>query len=1230
MGEIVSQDNIDSYIPELSSDAAQNKFKEILGWNKKIKKGSKTWSDYYQTLDDNEDYIIDLIKGTDDLSKLTSEDLVEANQAARASAISHNEAIKAQSLSARAGQVALKGLAAAGNMFLMLAIVKVIQGIITGVDNMIHSAEHCKERVDELMSAYHSSLDTANSKADRAEELAGKYETLSKGVNNLGQNISLTNEEYAEYHSLTNEIAEMFPNLIKGWTAEGDAILSLKGNVDELRDSYKQAQQEAYNTLITSGEDADGNDILENWNNLHETGFWASTFDFGYDDVGGAISMADALRQLEAIQNMTAEEYREIERIAFAGTTSELDSLSELEREIGNSGYLYGALDIDYAVSDEDFAIAQKKAKVLAQTYRAEIEAALSDVETLANAYLMTNADYAKLDEQSQNAASIIVNNLNAYIASDFNSKEEVGEYVDKIVQMISSNPAARNALIGLLSMDTSDMPISDIKYWVNEYINTIAGFLNEDPLELKIRLGFENVDSLAENYEKIVDNAIIKFTNGIIINKPTLLGNGEKQYTSESLAEKEILDEFAQKNSINTQDEIAFWNQCIEESDTREEAMEKYLNSSFSSDESDSTTQTISSSIQQIDAQLEPQFAKLGDAYRSIFTDEGFTLDAVDNSMLENLRQSFTEIEEQTGIAFDASVLDPFFDTLTDESSTAEQVQQAFNDLATSYLYSTDVLEQLNDETAESVKKQLEQMGITNADELVTYALTEAKMKAALASFDFANASGSLKDTMLQEAGALGLTEAQTTSLANAYSNAQAYMTSALNSGANERLKKLGSELSAIKSYSDALNVLSGKYGYTDSWRYYADGYFESDQQWMRDILDYGKSLDNAQAIIDAAINTQAQYKGLHTSSRNSKDAAQETTETFNWLETLLSRIQRKITNFGKTVSAVWQNWSKRNNAAIQQLAAIREELTTQQQAYDTYLAKADSVGLSGYYQDLVKNGSIRIEDITDDGLKEQIKAFQDWYEKALAASDAIADLKDNLADLAKTRFDNVSKQFEQKLGLIEHEADLTNNRLEQAEAKGYLVSSSYYEFLIALEEDTLAQLKQQHAALESTLQTSVADGTVELYSEQWYDMVSGIQKAEKDIGDAELSIINHNNKLRELDWNLFDRSQEQMAQIPKEADFLLSLMENSDLYDESGSLNRLGNAAAGLHAVSLNTYMAQADDYAKEIARIDRELAEDPYNTILLDRRKELLDSQQDMISSAEDERQAIKDLV
>ena len=73
-------------------------------------------------------------------------------------------------------------------------------------------------------------------------------------------------------------------------------------------------------------------------------------------------------------------------------------------------------------------------AQATIQTYNAEINSQLRNVQTLANAYLMTNSDYVKLDEQSKTAASLLVNSINENIANEFSSKEDVGTYVGKLV----------------------------------------------------------------------------------------------------------------------------------------------------------------------------------------------------------------------------------------------------------------------------------------------------------------------------------------------------------------------------------------------------------------------------------------------------------------------------------------------------------------------------------------------------------------------------------------------------------------------------------------------------------------------------------------------------------------------------------------------------------------------------------------------------------------------------
>lgn len=137
----------------------------------------------------------------------------------------------------------------------------------------------------------------------------------------------------------------------------------------------------------------------------------------------------------------------------------------------------------------------------------------------------------------------------------------------------------------------------------------------------------------------------------------------------------------------------------------------------------------TISDSVSQLNTEIKPQFDQLKSAYQAIFTEgydeltgigKGMDLSVVNVEMLEAIRKEFADIEEAYGKAFDDDKLNDFFRTLTNVESTAEDVQQAFNDLATEYFYSAEGMKNLNDETAAATEQMLEQMGVINADEVV------------------------------------------------------------------------------------------------------------------------------------------------------------------------------------------------------------------------------------------------------------------------------------------------------------------------------------------------------------------------------------------------------------------------------------------------------------------------------------------------------------------------------
>ncbi len=185
-------------------------------------------------------------------------------------------------------------------------------------------------------------------------------------------------------------------------------------------------------------------------------------------------------------------------------------------------------------------------------------------------------------------------------------------------------------------------------------------------------------------------------------------------------------MDDFAKKNSINTRDEIAFWNQCLEESNSREQAMEKYLSSEATVNENPISL-SLTDTIDQLNTQLKPTFDSLKSAYENIFTtdDNGkplFTLENVDLSMLDSIKSAIDELNEneELGISIDYTSFENLARTLADTASTEADVRNGFNEFITDIVYGTAALENLNASDAKLIETMLESLGVTNAHEIV------------------------------------------------------------------------------------------------------------------------------------------------------------------------------------------------------------------------------------------------------------------------------------------------------------------------------------------------------------------------------------------------------------------------------------------------------------------------------------------------------------------------------
>ena len=418
-------------------------------------------------------------------------------------------------------------------------------------------------------------------------------------------------------------------------------------------------------------------------------------------------------------------------------------------------------------------------------------------------------------------------------------------------------------------------------------------------------------------------------------------------------------------------------------------------------------------------------------------------------------------------------------------------------------------------------------------------------------------------------------------------------------------------------------------------------------DEEYNNMYNHFQSIVDGANAAVDALDNysfkqvsssINVDWKGMSgydssdssSSSSGSDSSSEPSPQDFNWVEPLLSKISKAYDRLKNKVADTTRTWLNRNNALSDSMETLLSEINAQSDAYDFYMDRFNSYDLDGYYKDQIANGSFNIETVYDEVLKDAISDCQDLYDKAQDAADSVQSLNIEIRQLAKSRFDNIQSQFEEVVGKINSIKDLYGKDNDLLEEQGWFASTLLNSSMIEQEQKNLEKLEQERDALTKALNSAMASGKIEAESEDWYSMQSAIDDCTSSIYDAKKALVEYDNAIRQINWDAFDRTRDDVSNLIDETQFLVDLLKDEDITDDNGNMNDNGKAAQALIAQKYQLYLNQAKAYKDEILKINEELANDPYDKELLDRKQELIKAQQDAINSSISEKDALKDLV
>lgn len=408
----------------------------------------------------------------------------------------------------------LKNIAAGiGNMLIIQGVMSAIAFGFEALDNYTNRAENNLSDLEKIATEINDKKDAYTSHSTSVNKIKNEYYELADGVNSYGENISLTSTQYERYIELSNEIAQMYPGLVKGYSAQNDAILECKNNVEALNKAMADEKNAYYETIVSKEQDTFGK-ALEN--------IATNQGIFGGDDktyitqLKNIDEIVKKVQSKEDISLMWADMHNLDAIIKGAG----IEDILHYDKSTGESIYKIEDKDISTAISS-------------IQNYKAALNRQINDLvnnsfKPVLDAYIhYTDEQFSTLDSKSQ---ALIEQYINSATWDNFYSKiidpeASTADNLESVKQTVSSivkafkNPELTNTLDEVQAqiddIKSGKIDVSGFKDLNNKVINALSGIdgMNANTRELFVKMLFSDVE-IADDVD--INKAIANITKRV------------------------------------------------------------------------------------------------------------------------------------------------------------------------------------------------------------------------------------------------------------------------------------------------------------------------------------------------------------------------------------------------------------------------------------------------------------------------------------------------------------------------------------------------------------------------------------------------------------------------------------------------------------------------------------------------------------------------------------------
>ena len=494
----------------------------------------------------------------------------------------------------------------------------------------------------------------------------------------------------------------------------------------------------------------------------------------------------------------------------------------------------------------------------------------------------------------------------------------------------------------------------------------------------------------------------------------------------------------------------------------------------------------------------------QLDKIYADVYDKEDFDWSSILNN--DGFKEAFgnmTNVTEEYKNAYD-----DFIETISNNPSDLSACQSAFDNLATAYIYNSDALKNVTEETKASTIAMLSQMGVVNAAEVVNYRLGASESYAADTGKDLESATLSEITAFAKEADMSDITKASLAAyvIEKIHAASITITTSADINNLTALCSQLGVAGTALAQFARLKAIAmdtSGKY--TDGYKEYAT---TAADQILQNAVNaaqtkytpqFGGGSATSKAMDDAA-----------KSAKKASDTAKETAQNIDWIETKLKLASKETEKLSKSFDKAFgmDQTRERYHAYISQIESEIQDNTTAAQVYQE---KLNQIGLSYEWIAKIQSGAFSIDSITDENLKTQISEYQTYSDKLNNCYDTIESLEEERLQASVNYAEKLIDSHEKEIDSINKLIDRRKALVSLKETFGLSASKSDLKYQQDQYEQEIDALERQNKEIYDLMWTTTyGDEAWQKYNDQMIENTSSIQDLTQSLADLASEMAN------------------------------------------------------------------------------------------------------------------------